>query len=203
MAEVQIPPKAGNAILHWTNTVTGVSMSSTMGYQLKITGNEDPSLHAQEIMDCAGKVGSICAPASMLGFWTFTGVTTYYNEGPGLVGGISSGAAIVGASAEAGGAVNEGLSIIVRKRTARVGRRQRGRLYLPALDCTATNTGQNGQLLRLAEWNNRANAFLLAWADDAEDIIPVLLHSDPLDPPTQVTSMDVAAFVGFQRRRMR
>jgi hypothetical protein len=92
---------------------------------------------------------------------------------------------------------------IVKKRTAGVGRRYRGRFYLPASFLSASTVGPSGIIdtTPLNDLNARAEVFRGNMV--TQDMAPVLLHTESPFTPTPITSMPVENMIGTQRRRLR
>lgn len=99
------------------------------------------------------------------------------------------------------------LSTIARKTTNELGRRGRGRMFLPGITNEA-NIDQDGTIL--APWratvNTRLSAFVtfLNSGDPGPAIPPVLLHSPPgSSVPTPITALTCSDLVGWIRGRIR
>jgi len=105
------------------------------------------------------------------------------------------------------GALNEPppqVAYILQKRTALSGRRNRGRMYLPASnEANITSTGRlaAGEVTIL---NGCAGAMYTALANPAGNNTagPVLLHSEAPSTPTLVTEFEASDVVATQRRRL-
>lgn len=103
----------------------------------------------------------------------------------------------------AGDALVVNSSVLVRKVTASGGRKHRGRCFLPPY---GTHNGQVDAAGNLDTGHrNNLNADWAGFYDAlvAGGVSPVLLHSDPLDTPTPITSFVVQGVLATQRRRMR
>jgi hypothetical protein len=103
-----------------------------------------------------------------------------------------------------GGAPPPNVAVLVHKRTARGGRRGRGRLYLPWW-CSDNDTNEDGTLL--TSFTTPMLAALNVWlaAMVSASIPMVLLHGPGRTiegPPDVVTSLSVSNVVGTQRRRL-
>lgn len=97
------------------------------------------------------------------------------------------------------------VAVVVRKRTSRVGRNQRGRVYLPGLlDETAVDEAGVIQASAVTTFQNAANLWLSTQNASPEDM--VLLHQKseepPLPAPTPITQLVIQPIVRTQRRRL-
>lgn len=95
------------------------------------------------------------------------------------------------------------VACIVKKRTALVGRRYRGRFYLPASFLVAADVGPSGIIATPAvtSLQTRMNAFL---EELSLALVPmVLLHTLAPFTPTFVTTLQPESLIGTQRRRVR
>lgn len=127
---------------------------------------------------------------------------TVGQDGPG--GSVdSTNAPVTGGRSGTGPPVS--MAVIVRKVTADLGRRGRGRMFLPGLLST-TNVDENGIIAsgRRTEIITAVGAFL---AELAEDVVnptpPVLLHSSAPADPTPVVNIAISPLVGWIRGRIR
>lgn len=96
-------------------------------------------------------------------------------------------------------------AVVVRKRTARVGRSQRGRVYLPGLlDETAVDEAGTIAPSAVTTFQNAATAWLNSLTAGTTPM--VLLHQKtedpPLEDPTLVTQLLIQPIVRTQRRRL-
>lgn len=134
--------------------------------------------------------------------YTIEPAVGYYRTGGGGLQLVTSNvAAQAGTQSQASSPPN--VTVVVRKRTALVGRSQRGRMFLPigigetAVDevgniAPATQTAIN---TRFATW--RAS---VVGAPSIGDMY--LLHSDPTKAPSAITSFVTQPIVRTQRRRL-
>jgi len=106
-------------------------------------------------------------------------------------------------TSQAGGAAGTGappqVAMLFQKSTGLAGRNRRGRLYLPAPIAVA-ETGV-WSAAQITGANNSAAIFLAALATDDNPMF--LLHTSEVDPPNEVTALQVAPVVATQRRRIR
>lgn len=93
------------------------------------------------------------------------------------------------------------VAVLIRRITALGGRHGRGRNYWPWLG--------EGNLLFDSSWSSTGTTLAgtaysaLISALASEDVYGVVLHSDPLVPPTEVTGYAVQSVAATQRRRLR
>lgn len=100
------------------------------------------------------------------------------------------------------------VAVLVQKRTAFAGRRNRGRMYLPGVPAqdvggtTAPNDLDSGQLVT---WQANLDAFMafLQGSTMGDALNPVILHPAPSTPVTEVTAFSVQARLATQRGRLR
>lgn len=98
-------------------------------------------------------------------------------------------------------------AVILNKSTPTLGRKGRGRMFLPGM-LTEGDVGLSGGLDNptIADFNDRASDWLTALQEGDETypaLPPVLLHSDPADDPSVITSLLCAPIVGTLRKRIR
>ena len=93
-------------------------------------------------------------------------------------------------------------AILVKKVTAAGGRRNRGRMFLPAVALQGSDVLPSGFLAAGEQAARQVQVGLAEAAMIADDCFPVLLHSDG-GTPTAIVDLAVASQVATQRRRMR
>jgi hypothetical protein len=106
-----------------------------------------------------------------------------------------------------GGSAIVNTAVLVQKRTALGGRRNRGRFYIPAPDISGS-VSVAGVLPsgELGEWQARADEFELlinGGVDPAPEGTLALLHATGSPAATPITNLTVASKVATQRRRLR
>ena len=110
---------------------------------------------------------------------------------------------VTGTRSSSGTLLPPQVSVTLKKRTAQVGKRFRGRCYLP--NCFLTDADvDNGGVVdggRYAELNTGAAEVLSQMA--AADLPMVLLHSESPLVPNLVTSWTCSLYAATQRRRLR
>lgn len=108
-------------------------------------------------------------------------------------------------------------AMLVKKKTARSGRRNSGRMFLPAGYMAEEDVSPTGAHATpaLGSYNSRANTFFDSLMDVSQPVgqpptsfIVMLLHSEPpgggaAPVPTEVTSLTVDPIIATQRQRLR
>lgn len=100
------------------------------------------------------------------------------------------------------GDVNPNQAMLIKKSSSLGGRKGRGRMYWPIAEDQMNNAG----VLKTSPDQVAAmNAALADWAADhvAADLPLMLLHNDPGDTPSAITSLATQAISATQRRRLR
>lgn len=94
-------------------------------------------------------------------------------------------------------------SLLVRKRSASGGPKNRGRFYLPSVP--EGSVDQSGVIETVFYGGTAVNiaAFEVAMTTHAVVNEIVILHSDPLDTPTVITSLFLDPIIATQRKRLR
>jgi hypothetical protein len=197
MAEVIIPTGYGLAVMKWSMTGKSNTMSSTIGYAGSITPPEDC---AQAIYDRL--VDGSFGDASLMGNnFTFLGVTVYQN-----VGGVLEGAAAetpVPGTFTTIATPPTNSSLLYTKRSTLVGRKYRGRGYVPNCffsELDFDNMGNMGPGI-IATWQSMVGVFEDGMTDGsiAQGYI---LHTDAT-VPTPISGFTARLKVATQRRRLR
>lgn len=96
--------------------------------------------------------------------------------------------------------VNPQVALLFRKTTALGGRRGRGRMFVPAPPDVMDEVTGLWDGAAITQFQTAADTFLAAL--NADDLIPVLLHSNSLTP-TPLTGLLAVSRSGSQRRRNR
>lgn len=193
---VIIPEGFGQASLLFGLAGKPDEMVVTFGY---IAGGIAPSATPGEILTSWTGSGKPFFGAAMMTGWTVKGVRTteMTSTGP-LV--YQHMAAVVGTASGATAPPN--CAVLVRKLTARGGRKGRGRMFLPPCVRTETDIDALGNFD--AAW---ASAFDAKLALSLADMVTTgnnmyLLHEDGT-APNEVTALSTQLLLGTQRRRMR
>lgn len=195
---------------------------------INLTGDNDPLAITYGIDISAGPFTqpdlAECRNAYVTGFLNF--MPPFYSVGSiRAVVGVDAGDPVVIESGgtdpgtdTATGHLPQNCALLVTKRTASGGRRNRGRMYIPGLlgDAAVDNLGNLMSGIETT-YQGSADAFLSALTDSGVTNVAsmVILHTygwnggvDPGLPvgfpaPTPVTSLDVQGTIGTQRRRLR
>lgn len=201
MAEIVIPSGYGNGILRWHLGGTK-EFSCTLGYSVGAPGTQTASDSADELFDAATATGSLCTASTMDQNWVFDGVDTYQNDGGTIHGGSSAGTPVTGTHTGNGDKLPVGVTYIAKKRTPRLGRKYRGRMYLPCLNAGSTNVSVTGAIdpTKVGQLQSILNNFYTALQASATK--PYLLHSNSDDVPTIITSFVQSDTIATQRRRL-
>lgn len=203
MAELIIPESCGLVTSTWLFAGKSNPITTTMG--INDFGTGDPQTDIEEVYEGWVTAGGFCAAANMSPNYTFTGCSMIYNNAGIMEGYESTGPAVVGTSAQMAQMI-VGNSLLVQKRTGRVGRHFRGRGYWPITLISEGDISAMGQIAStpLADLTDQVETTTAAWLA-ATDWRPVLLHSDTVVTPgyTAITSWQLQSKVATQRRRLR
>jgi len=95
------------------------------------------------------------------------------------------------------------VAFLVRKSTARGGRKGRGRMFLPAAVIPEGEIDEAGKLqtATITREQPKLNGVLAQM--NTLQVPAVLLHSDPITTPDTITALTLQSIVGSQRRRLR
>lgn len=202
MAELVIPSGYGQCTLTWTLAGKTNPITST----LAISGFDDgPQAMVNQIYNSFTIDDGFCDAANMAVGWTFQGVEMIYNDDGVLMGYAAAGDPVTGSRTSVVGMIVSATAL-VQKRTARVGRHFRGRMYLPlcildeAYIDMMGNISTPGFEMIDAAWQTTAEQML-----DSAVVVPALLHGAGVDTPpaTEITSLPMSHRVATQRRRLR
>lgn len=100
------------------------------------------------------------------------------------------------------------VAVLVQKRTAFAGRKNRGRFYFPGIPNSDTAPGTDPNALTpgaLTQWQTGVDALFAALKDDGplSPLNPVILHPSPSTTVTEITSFSVQSRLATQRNRLR
>lgn len=194
MTATPIPVGYGIATLKFLRTGASVPYVFTFGYAV------DVAITATvEATNISGRWTTVYGASSFLNSYTYVGCHVLRHVAAGYESGdlITSLAGTVNAPAASPAA-----AVRVTKRTAFVGRKYRGRVYLPPFAASESNVDTAGVIdgATLAAIQTRVTNFLTAM--NASNNVLKLLHTD-LSTPNTVTSLLVRNSVGTQRRRQK
>lgn len=196
-----IPPGFGNAAIVMTSTVGTPPLVTTIGVDMSNAGGAH--------VDVANVVMS--AYANSIGTTTDSSITvshvtlTVGQDGPG--GSVDSDLPPIPCT-RSGSSTPVSLAAIIRKSTNDLGRRGRGRMFLPGV-LTQTEVGEDGVIpsVRVGTLQTAVSDFydLLAESTDPTTgpLPPVLFHSAAPADPSPITGLTVAPLVGWIRGRIR
>ena len=194
---VIIPVGFGQATFVWTVAGKADEMNFTCGYTLSSDFTEDPAAAAIRGYFVAASRPFIAANIST-GF-KFEGVRVTANRGTGPILGQDM-TATTGTAAQL--ALPTNCCVLLRKTTARGGRKGRGRMFLPAGVIGEAQVNQVGEIdaSSLTAMQTQYTAAVNAWI--AGPYKPVLLHEDG-SAPDNILAMTLQRVIATQRRRMR
>lgn len=96
------------------------------------------------------------------------------------------------------------VAVLIRRNTARGGRRGRGRLYLPSAYLSEVDVQEGGVIASARRTELQTIATNIAVGAVGAGLgVPVLLHNDGVVPPDEIESMVVQNLVATMRRRLR
>jgi len=194
---VIIPVGYGQVKMKWGLIATNVEAVSTFGVDCDVSAA--PLTNATAINNILIASGRPMLPANYSTSWNYLGMelTQMSPTGPqtGVVDATTPGTTSLSTTPP-------NVAFLMRKNTARGGRKGRGRCFLPPIWISEANVGVEGALnnTNLTALNVLWSAVLTALA--TASIPAVLLHSDGSTPDV-ITSWFVDAIVATQRRRLR
>lgn len=199
MPELVIPVGFAQCALRWRMAGDPEEMISTIGVELDGTA-ETP----EEVALAVGTLWlAAWAPASFSNQATFVGVTAYVgNDGPNPTPGESL---FNTAGGSASAMLPQNCCVLVRKTTGLGGRRNRGRMYLPALHLAEGSVDNIGAIAgaTVASMQSQMNNFRSGLLGSGAVGQPVLFHSAAPITPTVITSFSVQSLIATQRERLR
>lgn len=204
MTELFIPEGFGEAKLIWDVTGRTNPITTTIGFTPNIGSTPDEAIESMWT-NFAGTSGAPCAAAQMRSQFTFVGIQWLYNDAGVMIAGATTEAPVVG-TADPATTVPVGETLLIQKRTARVGRRFRGRMYFPALQVTEGAVDHMGNLssAAMSALHTIFDSTLANLPDDGT-CTTVILHAGTgtLPAPTPITSFGIQSKMATQRRRLR
>lgn len=199
VAEVIIPNGFGMATMRWSHTGRTNPFSVTCGFKQELE-LATPQEIADEWYDAWIQTGGPCASGNMRDTFVFLGVDVFIQTDDGPTGGSSSGPPQPG-TITIGEELKVNTTMLVQKRTAFVGREQRGRMYVPALKLSSSTMTSLGTITSdaVAEIQGQFN---LVFDQLSEGPAPMyLLHSKIGNTPDAITSLTMRSQGATQRRR--
>lgn len=162
-----------------------------------IANAEDLAVSVNTIATLATK---IFAPASMSATWQYRGVRALLGQSgdPQIFDlNVSTAGTLVADP------MPPNNSVLVQKRSAVGGRRNRGRMYLPPFHFAETTVDSVGTIAGATVTALQTKVTALRTDLLADDLIPVILHSVSEVAPTVIASFVVENVIATQRRRLR
>lgn len=194
-----IPPGFGNAALVFTSSTGTPPIVTTLGFDLIDVG--DSYVAAANKIFLAYEEFMLPETDTSL---TLDRVTLSVGPTPGSGSVDSSEDPSPGTRSGSGPPVS--MSVIARKVTSTLGRRGRGRMFLPGL-LTTTNVDENGIVAsgRRSEILAAFGQFLAGCASAVAPgaLEPVLLHSEAPSTPEPIVDVVISSQVGWIRGRIR
>lgn len=194
---IVIPEDYGLATFKWSSAASGRIYNTTVGFAAPDLLTAATGLG--NVVTGLQGAGEIFNAAQMLLGYSFVGAdATYVNElGPQM---LSAAANVSGT--KSGEPVPPNCAFLATKRTARGGRRGRGRFFLPPVwvpehEINAAGVISSGQVTIVQLLLEGLIAEM-----SAQDIPAVLLHSDG-GTPDEITGVTVQSRLATQRRRLR
>lgn len=199
MPELIVPPGFASVRVIFGLDGKPDPMMVTFGVRLT-AGVSDPEDVADEIhLDWVAAF----APAELDANYAVVGVSVTLGQdgGPGPTGDNTTRSG----GARAGSAPPPNCCVLVRKRTALGGRRNRGRMYLPAGYLLEGDVDENGGIAAgaLTTLQASTDAFRVAVLGGTNYDAMVILHSAAPTTPTVITSTPVDNTIATQRQRLR
>lgn len=203
MADIIIPDDCGLVTSSWSLSGKSNPITSTLGVRDISSG--DPEAILSEVYNGWVTTEGFCDAGNMAVGWTFQGVSMIWNAGGGVFEGYAYGDSVAGTMSSSPIAIVNS-SLLLQKRTNRIGRHFRGRMYLPMLGTSEAAVDPMGNIETVSygiqrDWLKATTDF---W-DDSDTWEAVLLHSDTVVTPgyNKITAWNLATKVATQRRRLR
>ncbi len=194
-----IPVGYGLAVIQHSQPFSGQTQIVTFNFQDNTDGLS-PTDIAVNISDAWSGTGNPYQASLVADSAQFDSVKTYIQE----EGGLTLGESIVNvAGSRSSQPPSPQVSMVVKKKTALVGRRHRGRFYVPAAFLVAADVGPSGVIgaTPLGVLQARFNTFI---SNIAANLTPmVICHVEAPFTPDPVLTLTCEQMIGTQRRRVR
>lgn len=208
---LRIDPGFGQVIHSMTLAADPEPMAVTYGVAFDVGSADSPALMAAAAVELHDSFGDTVIGA-MGNVYTLTTTEIRYVPDSGTLGDDPTIAvtSLARVGAQPGGVLPQNCAVLIHKRTARSGRRGRGRMYVPGIP--EGDVSQVGGITTLAGWQTALTAFYNRIVAAPDVLGPVLLHStsptvplltDPLLVPDGITAFQVDGVIATQRRRLR
>lgn len=197
---VVVPFGEHQCALRWSLSGDPDEMICTLGMQSDGVTPHSAQEAAEAVYNAAIAAGSIAGPGAMIAPWTFVGVTAYQASLEGTV--VYEMTLPVSFTAGSQLSLPQNCAALVRKKTLASGRRNVGRMFLPAGYLNETSVTPAGVIADAdyASLGNRLGVFYGQLV--LEDLHPVLFHSDG-EPSTEISAFVLDRVIATQRRRLR
>jgi hypothetical protein len=200
---LQIPEGYGQISWHWDLNGDPEQISSTCGVSL----NGGLAAGQDQVDDAADAMLSAWPAAGMSNQYRFRGATLRCGTGGTDHAIFESNRDVLGLGGSS--VLPQNCALLVQKRTASGGRRNRGRMYLPLLSILEGAVSPIGVIDAASEVDAQARATTLWNGLVGGPFLeqPVILHTalpgESAPIPTGITSFRVAPIIATQRRRLR
>lgn len=203
MAELFIPPGYANVACRFRLPLSPLFRSVTFG--VDTTGGPVST------QDCVNLVETVLndplTPQNLFSASSFSSAATFSevymlrNVAGDLQSAIAP-ANSIGTRPSSSNLMPPNVSVCIRKRTALVGKKFRGRIYLPSIFLNDTDVDNYGNMegARVSDLNGLAGQTLTKLA--AADLPMVLLHAESPLLPNVITALQCAPTVSTQKRRL-
>jgi hypothetical protein len=199
--ELIIPPGYGQATFRWSLVGKTNPITSTLGYW-DPSGLSTPAEQADNLYESISDTGAYCDDSYMLIHWTFLGVDVHFNTDGVIEGASSSGPPIPGTIDAADNIVSG--CVLAQKKSTRIGRQYRGRMYLPPINTPETQVSVMGEMAPAMFTQIASQVGVFSDNVTAAGITTaVILHSEVGLGPTTITSLQAVSKMATQRRRLR
>jgi hypothetical protein len=183
----------GEAVWRFSLTTDPELMLVTCGFAFPVA---DPTVaDCNDLMDAWAD--TILTQQTLV--YTLVGVTIRFQADP-VNQTIFESSSTPAAGLMSGNPVTPNTAVLIQKKTGFIGRRNRGRMYVPGIREADVNDNGDIGTIQLGTWNTHANSLMVRFA--AVGSGPIIHHAD-LGTPTAITSLDVPVKCATQRRRMR
>ena len=194
---VIIPVGFGIAKLRWKIITAPDEQITTFGYANNGTNSAQADADAiWTAFQASGRPGN---PANYSTKYHCKGTEVTLMTGTGPIGAEHT-VTIIGTGT--GTPLTSNTAVLLKKVTARGGRKGRGRMFIPGIGVSEIDVDESGIIgvTQIGILQGIWAAFFAALP--AQGILPVLLHSDG-GAPDSITSVNIEGTVATQRRRMR
>ena len=183
--------------------LTGDAEPIVVTFGVDSGSEDDPSVLADAVWSRLNDAGTIFQGSSFSSAYRMGPFVASIQTATGPQ--IGTGTFFVQGAVAAVAPIPQNCAVLVQKRTARGGRKGRGRGYFPPLYPTEASITAVGGIdsVPLAAWQTAMTEFHAASVAEGQPL--VLLHSEEAGPiaPDPITSLTVAPIIATQRTRLR